>query len=122
MSHFTQYSSSTYTPPHSPQELSPTAPSFHWSMLSLSVPRAPSPASSVDSPTTPSSSGASRKVVNTFMRYKNDFLLRYPEICALEKAPSQRMRIAARMWEAESMEVRDEYERKYVHLPTHSSL
>ncbi|KAH7096290.1 hypothetical protein BKA62DRAFT_513568 [Auriculariales sp. MPI-PUGE-AT-0066] len=102
---------------------SPTSPSsssapMTWppSIYPLSMPRASSPTSSIDSlpsPTAPAASPPTKKVPNTFMMYKNDFPARYPEVCTLEKSPSQRMRIAARLWEMESDHVKNEYEQRY---------
>ncbi|EJD55083.1 hypothetical protein AURDEDRAFT_155316 [Auricularia subglabra TFB-10046 SS5] len=57
--------------------------------------------------------GTQKKVPNTFMMYKNDFHRRYPEICILERVPTQRMRIAANIWDKESPQVRGFYERRY---------
>ncbi|KAH7103067.1 hypothetical protein BKA62DRAFT_828980 [Auriculariales sp. MPI-PUGE-AT-0066] len=54
------------------------------------------------------------KVSNCWMLYKNDFPTRYPEVCALEKIPAQRMRIAARFWDKESPSIKAEYEHKYL--------
>ncbi|KAH7099051.1 hypothetical protein BKA62DRAFT_772739 [Auriculariales sp. MPI-PUGE-AT-0066] len=85
--------------------------------LVTALPRPISPATSEDSLSSPVAPSAlpvtARKVPNTFMMYKNDFPSRYPEVCTLEKTPSQRMRIAARLWEMESDAVRDEYETRY---------
>ncbi|KAH7096480.1 hypothetical protein BKA62DRAFT_822458 [Auriculariales sp. MPI-PUGE-AT-0066] len=47
------------------------------------------------------------------MMYKNDFAKRYPEVCALEGTPAQRMRIAARIWELEPESVHAEYNTRY---------
>ncbi|KAH7097151.1 hypothetical protein BKA62DRAFT_717443 [Auriculariales sp. MPI-PUGE-AT-0066] len=61
----------------------------------------------------PSPATVSRRIPNTFLMYKADFPTRYAEVCTLERSPSQRMRIAARMWDFESTEVRAEYESRY---------
>jgi len=55
-----------------------------------------------------------KRVCNPWLSYKNDLATRYPEVCTLERAPSQRMRIAARLWECESPSVKAEYEKRYV--------
>lgn len=59
------------------------------------------------------SSPTSRRPANAFIRYKNDLQTHYPEICEVERTPSQRMRIAARLWDRESTAMRERYEGEY---------